>query len=259
MEKDFLTQPSKWYALSLSHGVTKGPWLVTALFSQCRTWEIISALLLCTTSHPASNFGCMWEALSPGALPATEENELSWTQSLVPAGKGVAIPCSGECPEPFSEMAFIGIGMRRGVQYAYNAHWSMSQGYSYRKQTLSIDTNWRNTEICLRPGCVRHPEARWLLSPFMRWGVDSFCVWTSISDSWPQGYPKQSKPQGIQCVLQAPSPSGTLSAGTGSCLPPALLAFGRDLQASFQALLARTGLQSPIPHKVVPNSCISSL
>ena len=52
------------------------------------------------------------EAPSHGVLPATsDENKLSQTQSVVPAGKGVVIPSSGECPKPFSKMAFIGIVM----------------------------------------------------------------------------------------------------------------------------------------------------
>ena len=71
----------------------------------------------------------------------------SRTQSVVPAGSGVAIPSSGECPEPFSEMAFIGIGMRRDIQHTCIAYQSMSKGYSCRKQTLSIGNNRRNTEI----------------------------------------------------------------------------------------------------------------
>ena len=65
-----------------------------------------------------------WDAPSLGALPVVtkDENEWSQTQSVVPAGKGVAIPSSGECPEPFSEMALIGIGIRRGRQCACKAH-----------------------------------------------------------------------------------------------------------------------------------------
>ena len=80
----------------------------------------------------------VWDAQSHGTLPAAaDENKSSRTQSVVPAGKGVAIPCSGECPKPFSEMAFIGIGM----QHACIAHQSMSKGYSYIKLILSIDDN----------------------------------------------------------------------------------------------------------------------
>ena len=98
----------------------------------------------------------------PPSSPSRGWNESFWTQS-VPGEKGVVIPSSGECPEPFSETAFIGIGMCRGVQHTCMAYQSMSKGYSCRKQILSTDNNWRNTEVCLRSGCVRHADARWLL------------------------------------------------------------------------------------------------
>ena len=84
----------------------------------------------------------MWDAPSCGTLQATmEENESSQTQSVVLMGKGVVIPSSGACPKPFSQTAFIWIGMHRGIQYACKAHQSMSKGHSYRKQILSIDNN----------------------------------------------------------------------------------------------------------------------
>ena len=64
----------------------------------------------------------------PPSFPATaNENKSSGTQSVVPAGKGVAIPSSGECPEPFSETAFIRIGMCRGIQHTCIAYQSMSK------------------------------------------------------------------------------------------------------------------------------------
>ena len=52
---------------------------------------------------------------------------------VVLAGKGVAITSSGERPEPFSQTAFIGNGMCRGIQHIYIAHQSMSKGYSHTK------------------------------------------------------------------------------------------------------------------------------
>ena len=67
--------------------------------------------------------------------------ESSWTQSVVLEGKGVVIPSTGESLKPFSETAFIGISMCRGIQQACKAHHSMSKGHSYRKQILSIDNN----------------------------------------------------------------------------------------------------------------------
>ena len=56
----------------------------------------------------------MQDAPSHRALPAVvDENESSRTQSIALVGKGVVIPSIGECTEPFSETAFIGIGMCR--------------------------------------------------------------------------------------------------------------------------------------------------
>ena len=84
----------------------------------------------------------LWDAPSRGTLQAiAEKKKSSWTQSVVLVGKGVAIPFSGECPEPFSEMAFIGIGRCRDIQPTSIAHQSMSKGYSYIKLILSIDDN----------------------------------------------------------------------------------------------------------------------
>ena len=82
--------------------------------------------------------GFLWDAC-PTELsqPPRMRISRSWTRSVVP----VVIPSSGECPESFSKMAFIGIGIRRGIQYACEAHQSTSKGYSYRKQILSIDNN----------------------------------------------------------------------------------------------------------------------
>ena len=67
---------------------------------------------------------------------------MSWPgHNLSGGGKGLAILSSGQCPQPFSERAFIGISMCRGIQHACIAHQSMSEDYSYRKHTLSIDNN----------------------------------------------------------------------------------------------------------------------
>ena len=57
------------------------------------------------------------------ALPATEdEAELPWTQSVVLAGKGVAIPSSGESPEPFS----FSVGLGSAAGYSARAWLSIS-------------------------------------------------------------------------------------------------------------------------------------
>ena len=95
--------------------------------------------------------------------PSLGWNESSSTQSVVLVGKRVTIPSSGEYPEPFSETAFMGIGMRRGIQYAHWAHQSTSKDHGYSKQILFIGNSRRNTEICLRSSSVREADARCLL------------------------------------------------------------------------------------------------
>ena len=66
-------------------------------------------------------------------------------------------------PSPSPKQLLFGISVCRGIQHARIAHQSMFKGYSYRKQILPIDNNWRNAEIFLRSGSVRHADARWLL------------------------------------------------------------------------------------------------
>ena len=163
-------------------------------------------------------------------------------------GEEVVIPSSEECPEPFSKMAFIGISMCRGTQHACIAHQSMSKGYSYRKQ-ITIDNNWRNTEICFRYVSVRHADARWSIRR-VSWDKE-FTPYALNLHIW--FLSKQSKLQRIQCILQAWFPTGTLSASIGSCLPPAFLVFQSSLIGLFQGL-ACAGLQSLIPYKVGPNT-----
>ena len=63
-------------------------------------------------------------------LQQMKRKESSWTQSVVPSGKGVAIPSSGECPKPFSKMAFIAIRVCKGIHYACIAHQTMPEGCS---------------------------------------------------------------------------------------------------------------------------------
>ena len=51
----------------------------------------------------------LWDAPSRRALPAAAgENKSSRPQSVVLVGNGVAIPSSGECPEPFSKRLLLG-------------------------------------------------------------------------------------------------------------------------------------------------------
>ena len=101
--------------------------------------------------------------MPPRGEPHPAESSQSWMKWVGPdticlGEEGLVIPSSGERPEPFSKMAFIGIGICRGIQHACIAHQSMSKGYSYKKQILSIDNNWRNTEVLLRSGSVRHDQ-----------------------------------------------------------------------------------------------------
>ena len=162
----------------------------------------------------------------PQSSPSHGWNKSSWTLFFL-GGKRVAIPSSGECPKPFSEMAFIEIRMFRGIQYARKAHQSMSKGHSYRKQILCIDNNWLNVEICLRSGSVRYADSRGsvIKVQFMRLGVHSLMLWAQTSGLYEQGYTKQSKLQRIQCILQAWFLTRTLGVSIWWCLPPAFPAF----------------------------------
>ena len=91
--------------------------------------------------HSQTMTARVWGAPSRRALLATvDENKSSQTQSVVPVGKGVAIPSSGECPEPFSKTAFIGIVVCRDIRHTCIAHQSLSKGYSY-KNILFTDDN----------------------------------------------------------------------------------------------------------------------
>ena len=78
----------------------------------------------------SKSVGCPVPQSSPTAM---DENKLSLVQSVLPAEKRVVIRSTGECPEPFSETAFIGNGMCRGIWYTCIGHQSMSQGCSHTK------------------------------------------------------------------------------------------------------------------------------
>ena len=67
--------------------------------------------------------------LQPASFPGPLQMELKnhpGLSLLVPEGKGVAIPSSEECSEPFSHTAFIRVGKCRGIQHTCTAHQSMS-------------------------------------------------------------------------------------------------------------------------------------
>ena len=75
----------------------------------------------------------MWEELCPIELsqPLQMRTNCPGHNLAVLGGKWVAIPSGGECPEPFSQMAFIGNVMCRCITCI--AHQSMSKGYSHSK------------------------------------------------------------------------------------------------------------------------------
>ena len=95
----------------------RGMWLSSSLYYQGLSFH----------ASQVQNDPTIWDTPSRGVLPdSVDENESSWTHSVVPAGKGVAIPSSGECPEPFSDMAFIRVWKCRGIQHMCIAYQSMS-------------------------------------------------------------------------------------------------------------------------------------
>ena len=166
-----------------------------------------------------------------------------WDTICCLVGKGVANPSSGECPKPFYKTAFIRISMRRGIQHTCIAYQSMSERlYSQKKKvTLSIDDNWRNTEIVsgqglqdmLMPDGCKGLGSKEFTPYFMKQGGFELkhLVYTNNAIT------KQSKPQRIQCILQAWFPTGTMGASIGSCLPPAFLAVPSSLTGLFQGLI----------------------
>ena len=149
----------------------------------------------------------LWEELCPAepSRPPKMRNKSSWTQSFVQVGKGMAIPSSGECPEPFFQTAFIGNVMCRCLQHTHIAHQSMSKAIVIQKQVLSIDNNWRNTEICHRSGSVSHADARWSFRR-VSWDKEfiTYALNLTIQFILTEPYKaKQSKLQRIQCIFQA--------------------------------------------------------
>ena len=62
-------------------------------------------------SNRKQKYIIVWEELHPAesSRPLQMVNKSSQVQSCCPAGKGVVIPSSGECPESFSQMALLGM------------------------------------------------------------------------------------------------------------------------------------------------------
>ena len=120
----------------------------------------------------------------------------------VPAGKGVAIPSSGEYTEIFSQMALLGM-VCVGVYSIYAQFINQYQkAIVIQKQILYVDNNWRNTEICHRSGSVRHADARWSLRR-VSWDKEftpyalNLNIWFIATGLYKA---KQSKFQRIQCI-----------------------------------------------------------
>ena len=102
-----------------------------------------------------------------GELQPPELSQLPWMRinrlghNLVPAGKGVVIPSSGECPSLSPKQLLMGM-VCVGV---YSIHAYLINQYQntivIQKKVLSIDNDWRKTEICHRS--VSCADARWSL------------------------------------------------------------------------------------------------
>ena len=98
-----------------------------------------------------------------GELQPPELSQLPWMRinrlghNLVPPGKGVVIPSSGECPSLSPKQLLMGM-VCVGV---YSIHAQLinqcQKATVIQKQVLSVDNIWRNTEICRT---VSHADAR---------------------------------------------------------------------------------------------------
>ena len=115
-----------------------------------------------------------------------------------------------------------------------------------QKQVLSIDRNWRNTEICHRTGSVSHADTRGSLRR-ISWDKEftPYVLNLNIQFISPGLHKtKQSKLQRIQCTCQAwfprePLVLESLGVRVESCLPPAFLpGFPGRLTSPFQSLLS---------------------
>ena len=110
-----------------------------------------------------------------------------------------------------------------------------------QKQVLSIDNNWRNTEICHRSESVSHDDARGSLR-HVSWDKEfTPYAWNlSIRFTVHINRAVQSKAQQVSkntMYLSGLIPTGTLGVRVGSCLPPALPGFPGRLTSPFQSLL----------------------
>ena len=116
-------------------------------------------------------------------------------------------------------------------------HQSMSKGYSHKKQVLSIDNNWRNTEICHRSGSVSHADTRGSLrcvswdKKFTPYALNLNIQFIST------GLYKAEQTSKDTIYFSGLIPMGTLGVRVRSCLPLALPGFPGRLTRPFQGLL----------------------
>ena len=129
--------------------------------------------------------------------------------------------------------------MQGDTAQVHSSSINVQQGYSHKKLTLSIDNNWRNTEIfsgwglwdMLTPdGCkgVDHEVGSFTHSAL---NSDIWVTLTGLIAEWSQF-------QKTKNVHFRPDSHGTLHVRTESCLPPVLWpGFPGRLTSPFQSLL----------------------
>ena len=106
-----------------------------------------------------------------------------------------------------------------------------------QKQILSIDNNWRNTEICHRSGYVSHADARGSLRR-VSWDKEftPYALNLNIQFISPGVYKaKQSRLQRIQCIYQVWFPCEPLVLESGHVCHLRYLVFQGDLLVPFRA------------------------
>ena len=105
-----------------------------------------------------------------------------------------------------------------------------------QKQVLSVDNNWRNTEICYRSESVSHADARWSLR-HISWDKEFTPYALNLNIRFISTEPykaKQSKLQRIQCIYQAWFPWEPLVLESGHVCYLCYLIFQGDLLAPFR-------------------------
>ena len=105
-----------------------------------------------------------------------------------------------------------------------------------QKQVLSIDNNWRNTEICHRSGSVSHADTRGFLR-CISWDKELTPYSLNLNIHFISTEPykaKQSKLQRIQCI-QAWFPQEPWALESGHVCHLHYVVFQEDLLAPFRA------------------------